>query len=43
MDMAGVDLAGEDLAGAEAGDGDGKKTKAETKAVFEIMHTQHLR
>ena len=31
VDLAGADLAGEDLAGAEAGDGDGKKAKAERK------------
>ena len=32
-------LAGEDLAGVEAGAGAGKKAKAETRVVFQIMHT----
>lgn len=39
MDLAGVGLAGEDLAGVEAGAGAGKKAKAETRVVCQIMHT----
>ena len=43
MDLAGEEAGAEAvvvaLAGVAAGDGDGKKAKAETKAVFEIMHT----